>query len=254
MSTRHARIVRRQLAFDDHGHFERGRRVFDRGDQLQVVFDRGHRRQEHVQSAVARLDAQRRPHDPGGRFAQLGHAVAQRNTLGWRGRSIRRDGTLFAPGQHAAQLHSLGNGQRTYADASGSGGCRNGYSAAATQGKLATGSRKPIGESPGVSTRCLPRSIHRPLSQAVVSAASKPRCSGNTITHRLVQSALEDAPQASPLFGVLQLVVGRIDVDRQLPFAVQEVNRVFERRHGKPGIDRQPLGQQFDEIVRRRRS
>ena len=80
------------------------------------------------------------------------------------------------------------------------------------------GSRRPIGESPGMSTRCLPRKSHSPLSQTC-SVAATAALQRQHVAHRLVQAALEDPPQPRALFGVFEPAVGRIDVDRQLPFA-----------------------------------
>ncbi len=37
---------------------------------------------------------------------------------------------------------------------------------------------------------------------------------GQYIADRLLQATLEDAPQSGSLFGISQLVVGRIDIDR----------------------------------------
>ena len=54
-------VVRRLVAFDDDRRVRSSRgRVFDRGDQLEVVLEPVERRHEDVQHAVARLDAQRR--------------------------------------------------------------------------------------------------------------------------------------------------------------------------------------------------
>jgi hypothetical protein len=51
----HARVARRRVAFQPQRQLELGGSCFDGGDQRQVVLDMGHRRHEHVQSAVAHL-------------------------------------------------------------------------------------------------------------------------------------------------------------------------------------------------------
>ena len=48
-----------------------------------------------------------------------------------------------------------------------------------------------------------------------------------------VQPALEDAAHALALLRIFQAIVDGIDVDRQLPFALQIVDRVFERRDSR---------------------
>ena len=65
---RQPRVARRRIAFEQHAHAERSRRRFDGGDQIEVVLDRLDRRHEDVQDTAARLDAQRRTDDSGGRF------------------------------------------------------------------------------------------------------------------------------------------------------------------------------------------
>src|SRR5262245_26295269 len=67
------------------------------------------------------------------------------------------------------------------------------------------------------------------------------------VTDRLVQTSLKHAPQPKSLLVILEPVISRIDVDRQLAFACQKVNRVFERGYRISGIDFQSLGQQLHE-------
>ena len=69
------RIERRRIALDHDGHRERARGVLDRGDELEIVVGARERRHEHVQAAVALLDAERRAHHPVGRLAARGRAV-----------------------------------------------------------------------------------------------------------------------------------------------------------------------------------
>ena len=66
-----SRIGRRRVAFDQHGHFEIGRGVFDRGDKIEIVRKILDRRHEHKQLPFPRLNAEGRTCDPGGGFALL---------------------------------------------------------------------------------------------------------------------------------------------------------------------------------------
>ncbi len=54
-----APVRRRRIAFDHHRQIVRGGAGFDRRQQVEIVLERGGRRHEHVQTAAARLDAQR---------------------------------------------------------------------------------------------------------------------------------------------------------------------------------------------------
>jgi hypothetical protein len=57
-----------EITFEQHAHAERSRRRFNCVDQIEVVLECLDRRHEDVQNATARLDAQRRTDDSGGRF------------------------------------------------------------------------------------------------------------------------------------------------------------------------------------------
>ena len=56
------RVVRRRIAFDMQGKAELPGGRFDLRDQLEIVLELRHRRHEHAEHAVARLDRQRRAH------------------------------------------------------------------------------------------------------------------------------------------------------------------------------------------------
>ena len=104
-----------------------------------------------------------------------------------------------------------GNGPRLTI---GSTGELTGASDAATHGRLASGSRSPTGESPGIRNRCCPRSIHKPVchSGPLLADAALQR---QHVADGSVQTALEDAAHALALDRVFQMIVDRIDVDRQ---------------------------------------
>src|SRR5208282_2041690 len=62
-----------------------------------------------------------------------------------------------------------------------------------------------------------------------------------------LQSTLEDAPDALALARVFEAIVDGIDVDRQLPFALEVVERILERRVYVSGIDAEPRRKRFRE-------
>ncbi len=66
------RILRRSIAFQKHRlmHGLRGR--FDRGDKLEVIFQRSQRRHENVQHSVSRFRTQRRSRHLRSAFMFLG--------------------------------------------------------------------------------------------------------------------------------------------------------------------------------------
>ena len=66
-------------------------------------------------------------------------------------------------------------------------------------------------------------------------------------TRRLSQTALEDAAQALALLRIVQLVVHRIDVDRELALFEQICQRIFVGGHQILRIKRQPARQRFGE-------
>ena len=67
--------ARRRIAFQHELHAQRVRGQFDRAEQLEIILERGERRHEQVQDAVAHFDAQRGARDPRGRFEALGLAT-----------------------------------------------------------------------------------------------------------------------------------------------------------------------------------
>ena len=56
-------ILGRQVAFDDDGHFECFCGDFNRGQQIQIVFQNLDRRHKHVQTPVTRLNTNGSAHN-----------------------------------------------------------------------------------------------------------------------------------------------------------------------------------------------
>ena len=65
----------RRRAFDDHRHIEGNSGLLDGRYQIEKVLGLAHRRQENVENAVARLDAQRTASDPASGFLVLGFSL-----------------------------------------------------------------------------------------------------------------------------------------------------------------------------------
>lgn len=68
------RVARRRVAFEHELRVERFGGQLDRGQQVEIVFERGDRRHEHVEHAAACLDAQRGARDPPGGLEALREA------------------------------------------------------------------------------------------------------------------------------------------------------------------------------------
>jgi len=68
-------IARRRVAFEHELHVECVRGQLDRREQFEIVLERGKRRHEQIQDAVAHLRAQCGARDPRGRFEALGAAL-----------------------------------------------------------------------------------------------------------------------------------------------------------------------------------
>ena len=99
LDVRQPRIVGRRLAFEDHRQAQRARGRFDRLDQIEVVLGGADRRQEHVQPALARLDAQRGPHDPGGGLRREAAADPARSRVARASAAaVRRPSPASRPG------------------------------------------------------------------------------------------------------------------------------------------------------------
>jgi hypothetical protein len=93
-----ARVARRWIALEAHLRAERGGGVFDRGDQVEVLLEQAARRHEHVQDAVARLDAQRGAREIRRRLAARGRVRRRRHHRRRRPRELaaRRQGRALA--------------------------------------------------------------------------------------------------------------------------------------------------------------
>ncbi len=182
LDVRQPRIVRRRVALEDDRQVQRRRRLLDRGDEIEVVLRRLHRRHEDVQAAVARLDAQRGAHDPGGRFAELRHHVVlaivrlQRlRDAGGRRRAARRDGRSAPARSRDRRAAAAAGGPRIHPARSAS----RARPRRPTAGCRAAGG-SPSASRPGAGTGARARKNHGPLRQRGVGRRIvAPRRSGS---------------------------------------------------------------------------
>ena len=246
------RIERRRVAFDHHRRLQGRRRVLDRRNQLQERFAAFQRRQEHVQLAVARLDAQRGPHDLAGlqtgRRRLRGPAGSARLHLEVLDRRRvashpgRRSGQRLAQFRRTRQRPPrLQRVLRKLADA------RVG---ARRQGDRLQRQTQSDGR--------IARDQHQPFRTHRPSAAAPPRTGLPPLvlqrqhaTDRLVQTSLEHASQPRPFFRILQLGILRVHVDRQTVFAPQVISHILMGRQDASRIDAQPLAERFGERLGR---
>ena len=125
------RIARRQIAFQHHLAAEFRGGVLDRGDQRQPVLGRVKRREEHVDHAVARLDAERGAHQI---RVRRGRSTGSSCTIG-RNPS--------APAPMAAMRHgrTAWRGGSGGCGANGSGSVSCSIRSGSAQGRLSSGRR-----------------------------------------------------------------------------------------------------------------
>ena len=78
-------VGRRRIPLNYDGRSEVGRRRFGSRDQFQVILQTLDRRQKHVQRAIARFDAQRRPHHFGRTYIgrRRAHRLLLVNVRAW---------------------------------------------------------------------------------------------------------------------------------------------------------------------------
>ena len=242
MKVRQPRVARRRIAFEQHAHAERARRRFDGGDELEVVLERLDRRHEDVQDAAARLDAQRRADDAGGRFA------ARRRT------PVASSAPACSPAAGRDCCGRIGTPSSARPATRGRGivappGCRE-RRARRERIELVdrqddrpatpTAASRAAAEVPSASRRASDRAArsrrnHAPRRPASVPAADPPK--RQRVADDRVQTLREDAAQAVALQLVVEARVERIDVHRQLPFAPEVVPDVFVARLHVAGGD-----------------
>ena len=124
----------------------------------------------------------------------------------------------------------------------------------ATHGSESSGSRKPIGESPGIRNMCSARTNQRPLSQrgrpSAVAAPQRQHVADDLARAPARTSRASRArSSSSSSFGL-----ERIDVRRQPPLPPQVVPDVLVSRDDACcGVDAERVGQRRDEALRVRR-
>ena len=194
-----ARIVRRRIAFDVHRQLGGGGGFLDGGDERGEIQRVGERRQEHAQVSVARLDGERGAHRAvdlartgrrrDGRRPQR-HGLALLNEhrpLGQRRRLAER-----VARQNVRIIDVGKRGERSDRQA------ESGRRIARYQEELAAARAPTLGHPAAAEVGRLPH-LHR-----------------KDVARRLVEAMLEDAHDARTLGGILQLVLFRRDVERQL--------------------------------------
>jgi len=171
-----------------------------------------------MQTSLARLDAQSGAHHPRSRFAHLGLPIAL-------GLFLRlQHGTVFrsVPRRHRERpaIHHRVHGNTC------------GASATETHGKLAKGSRSPAANRPESAS-----GAGRAASTAGLppwAAAARVALDRQHHAHRRAQAALEYLAHALALLRVIQIavhrqmIVHRMDVDRQLPLSLHIIQWIFE--------------------------
>ena len=206
-------IVRRRVAFDPHGPAERLGDVLDRGDEVDPVFDVGHRRQEEMQPSAARFDAERRPHH----FARPGR--------GLRPRVLLLLGADVGVVEVVARFERVAGELRL--DLVGQPLRQGGERQAVTGRRIAREQEETFApQRPG---RALPlgmpgRRRHRP------AGGLRPGRRGTKRQHvcgGCVHAAFQAAPQARAVVVVLERNLRPVDVLRQAALDLQERERIL---------------------------
>ena len=226
---RQPRIVRRRIAFEQHAHAERARRRFDGRDQIEIVLERRDRRHEDVQDAAARLDAQRRADDAGGR---LDRAMA---AIGARRRRPSPVPTVLPAIRHAV-MPGCGCGDwrsRRACAASGARGANGSSSSTSSRSpaRRPTAANRAAGEAPSANRRESDTAARRAGTRAR-SSSVRPRPPVAPKRQRVADDRRRDPGVKTrrrrvALQFVVETRVERIDVDRQLPLAPEVVPDVF---------------------------
>ena len=119
----------------------------------------------------------------------------------------------------------------------------------AVKGSESSGRRRPIGESPG-SKNSLVRA-NRPRTARPAWLSLPPLTPQRQyVADRRIHPLLKDTHQTRTLFGIFELGVGGVDVDRQLSLAYQEVSYILECGHNIVLLDIQFVRQGMHENLR----
>ena len=191
------RIVGRRLAFEDHRQVQRARGRFDRLDQIEEVLGGPHRRQEHVQPPLARLDAQRGPDEAGGGFAAAAAAdPARRRAARWSAPAVLRRLPAARPAGCPARAPADPATRIDRARMAAAGAARTDPARSASRDRppRSTAGCRAAGDTPSASRRgagrdarsgrttgrcaSATRPAHRDPRGGPAAARSRPRCSG----------------------------------------------------------------------------
>ena len=220
-----ARVGGRGIALQAHRQAVGG--GLQLGHQFQVVLQPRHRRHEHIEEAVARLDAERGAHRR--RLAPRSRPDAAH--LGLRlqmqPREIGQGTTVFVGVQRGDVRiilgRQLGQGVQWQAQA---------------QRRVAGDRIEPPTPEP-------PLFAKPPLALGLAERAPQRQ----HIAQGLRQPALHDAPQPGPRGRVVESGVGQLDLGRQVGLGLHRRQRVLPRRQRQQRIDAQPRGQPLDQAV-----
>ncbi len=223
-----ARIVRRGVAFDMHGHAGFRRRVLDGGDQVQVILQGFRRRHEHANAAVTGLDGHGRA-DPA---LGAGHGLFG-NDLAAAARMFRSlqvglaRGVRF--GQFAAFVERVGGHDIgvIHGPDMGQGIQRQ----AVAHGGIAGDQHQAVrARRPGLAV------------PAPVAGPRVPALHGQDIARGLRQPAREHLAQAVPLQRIVELGILQGHVFRQAAFLLHEMPGVLKGGDGRVGRHVQAFG------------
>ncbi len=236
-----ARVARRGIALDDDGKAGLDRRLLDRGDEIEIILERRHGRHEDIEVAAARLDAERRAHDPFGRAPRLELFLAQRRH---RGLALARLGAALMLGR----LRALARRQRRP--------LREGVRLDHVRIVLGRhprqrGERQPVAERTVARREEDALAAQRPIARkpdrpAILMTA----VDGKGEADGLVEPALEHAREPRALLRVLELAVERIDIDGKLALAPDILPWILESGANRLGIDGEAPGERRDEALR----
>ena len=229
-----ARVGGRGIALQPHRQAVGG--GLQLGDQFQVVLQPRHRRHEHIEEAVARLDAERGAHR--GRLApRSGPGAAHLGLrLQMQPRKVRQGATVLVRVQRDDMRIVLGRQLRQRIQ------------------------RQPQAQRRVTGDRIEPPAPESPLfaqpAWALGLAERAPQ--RQHIAQGLRQAALHDPPQPGARGRVVEGGVGQLDVGRQVGLGLHRRQRILPRRQRQHRIDAQPRRQPLDQAVgvghRRRRA
>ena len=235
------RIVRRQVTLQHDRVPGLAGRLLDRREQVEIVLQRAGRREEGMQPAVADLDAQRgRDRTIGGeRLVRVGVVRILPDGVAVVG--LKRTAGPLRPefdvavviGQSAAGGHRVDDGE-----GAAIGLPRLGHAV----------ERQPQAERRVARLQIQPRRPQRPDGALPLRVCLPPRAGQRQYEPtRLGGAALQSAGEAAAILGAVDVVLGRIDVDRHLPLGADDVVHVLEGRDDAAGRHRQTLGDLLQE-------